>query len=87
MSELCEMTSALKGAGRQIRLQWPEDITTREIDYLVEAVNLQMQTYRRIAHLREAGIKNVADQEWNSWFNADHPARVAIPDNSEGLRP
>lgn len=86
MSEPCEMMSALKGKGRYIRLVWPEDITTREITYVIELVDIQMKTFRRIAQLREAGIKALGDHEWNSWFPEGHSARITLPDTSEGLR-
>ena len=80
-----ELMSALKGSGREIRLSWPDDISTREIEYLMEIVALQMKTYRRIAQLREAGVRAAGDLEWNSWFPDGHTARVAEPNNSEGL--
>lgn len=79
------MMSALKGRGRELRMSWPEDISTREVDYVLEVVALQMKTYRRIAELREAGIRSKGDLEWNSWFDAGHPARVALPNTSLGL--
>jgi hypothetical protein len=80
-----EMMSALKGMGRDLRMSWPEDISTHEVDYVLEVVALQMRTYRRIAELREAGVRSRGDQEWNSWFEAGHPARVNLPNNSAGL--
>ena len=80
-----EMMSALKGAGRELRMSWPEDISTREVDYVLEVVALQMRTYRRIAELREAGIKARGDLEWNSWFPDGHSARVNMPNTSLGL--
>ena len=79
------MTSALKGPGREVRMSWPDDISTRELDYVLEVVALQMKTYRRIAELREAGVKSKGDHEWNSWFPDGHPARVALPNKSMGL--
>jgi len=79
------MVSALKGYGRDLRMSWPEDISTREVDYVLEVVALQMRTYRRIAELREAGIRSRGDLEWNSWFEEGHPARVNLPNNSTGL--
>lgn len=81
-----EMMSALKGAGRDFRMSWPEDISTREVDYVMELVALQMRTYRRIAELREAGVRSRGDHEWNSWFEAGHPARVSLPDSGIGLK-
>jgi hypothetical protein len=79
------MVSALKGHGRELRMFWPEDISTREVDYVLELVALQMRTCRRIAELREAGIKGRGDLEWNSWFADGHPARVNLPNKSMGL--
>ena len=81
-----EMMSALKGPGRVICLSWPEDISTVEIGYLMEVVNLQMNTYRRIASLREAGVTSKGDIEWNSWFSKGHPAIVERANTSLGLR-
>ena len=79
------MVSALKGPGRELRMSWPEDISTHEVDYVLELVALQMKTCRRIAELREAGIKGRGDIEWNSWFPDGHPARVNLPNKSMGL--
>lgn len=66
-------------------MSWPDDISTREIDYLVELVGLQMKTYRRIASLREAGVRVAGDLEWNSWFPVGHAARITVPNDSEGM--
>ena len=79
------MVSALKGHGRELRMSWPQDISTREVDYVLEVVALQIKIYRRIAELREAGIKGRGDLEWNSWFAEGHPARVNLPNKSMGL--
>ena len=81
--KVASMMSSLKGIGREIHLSWPDDISTREIEFLTELVALQMKTYWRIASLREAGIRAVSDLEWNSWFPATHAASIAIPDNWE----
>lgn len=83
--ELAVMISSLKGVGREIRMSWPLDISTREVDYALEFVALQMKTFRRIAELREAGIQARGDLEWNSWFPDGHPAIVNLPNNSLGL--
>ena len=79
------MMSALKGHGRELRMLWPEDISTREVDYVLEVVALQMKTYRQIAELREAGVKGRGDLEWNSWFSEGHRARVTLRNYSRGL--
>lgn len=85
MTSTAEMMSALKGRGRAVRMSWPEDISTREVDYLIELVALQMKTYRRIASLREAGVRVAGDFEWNSWFPVGHGARIVVQNTSEGL--
>lgn len=79
------LMSALKDQGREIRLSWPSDISTREVDYLLEMVALQMRSARRVAELREAGIRGAGDAEWNSWLPPGHPARVNEPNNSQGV--
>ena len=80
-----EMVSSLKGIGRELRMSWPKDISTLEVDHVLEVVALQMKTLRRIAELREAGVRSKGDHEWNSWFTRGHPAQVALPNNSMGL--